>query len=231
MSDTAAPSHDSPFVEIDRDDWAELAPSTRLPLSETELVQLRGLGDVLNLREVSDVYLPLSRLLNLYVAGARDLHRSTSSFLGERTQSTPFVIGIAGSVAVGKSTIARLLRELPGILESRRILLGAGRDRLVAGLAERFPDWQVPKVDGGVALWVNLGRPVSSQLALAARAQGLLLPAGPRFGIDGAFERFLRIPFCYGPDEMPRALEALAQAWQSLLAHPMPDTGYLADVV
>jgi type I pantothenate kinase len=112
MSDTAAPSHDSPFVEIDRDDWAELAPSTRLPLSETELVQLRGLGDVLNTREVSDVYLPLSRLLNLYVAGARDLHRSTSSFLGERTPSTPFVIGIAGSVAVGKSTIARLLREL-----------------------------------------------------------------------------------------------------------------------
>jgi type I pantothenate kinase len=112
MSDTATPSHDSPFVEIDRDDWAELAPSTRLPLSETELVQLRGLGDVLNTREVSDVYLPLSRLLNLYVAGARDLHRSTSSFLGERTPSTPFVIGIAGSVAVGKSTIARLLREL-----------------------------------------------------------------------------------------------------------------------
>ncbi|PRY67586.1 pantothenate kinase [Glaciihabitans tibetensis] len=112
MSDSSAPSHDSPYVEIDRNDWADLAPSTRLPLSETELVQLRGLGDVLDLREVSDVYLPLSRLLNLYVAGARDLHRSTSSFLGERTQSTPFVIGVAGSVAVGKSTIARLLREL-----------------------------------------------------------------------------------------------------------------------
>jgi len=86
-------------------------------------------------------------------------------------------------------------------------------------------------VDGGITLWVNLGRPVSSQLALAARAQGLLLPAGPRFGIDGAFERFLRIPFCYGPDEMPRALDALALAWESLLRHPLPDTGYLADVV
>ena len=105
-------SHDSPFVEIDRDDWAELAPTTRLPLTETELVQLRGLGDMLDLREVSDVYLPLSRLLNLYVAGARELHRSTSAFLGDRTPSTPFVIGVAGSVAVGKSTIARLLREL-----------------------------------------------------------------------------------------------------------------------
>ena len=105
-------SHDSPFVEIDRDDWAELAPTTKLPLTETELVQLRGLGDMLDLREVSDVYLPLSRLLNLYVAGARELHRSTSAFLGDRSPSTPFVIGVAGSVAVGKSTIARLLREL-----------------------------------------------------------------------------------------------------------------------
>lgn len=103
----------SPFVEIDRDVWAELAPTTQLPLTELELVQLRGLGDLLDLREVSDVYLPLSRLLNLYVAGARALQRSTSGFLGEqRVPRTPFVIGVAGSVAVGKSTIARLLREL-----------------------------------------------------------------------------------------------------------------------
>jgi type I pantothenate kinase len=109
-----APSngHVTPFVEIDRATWAELAPSTKLPLTETELVQLRGLGDLLDMREVSEVYLPLSRLLNLYVAGARQLHRETSSFLGERYRSTPFVIGVAGSVAVGKSTIARLLREL-----------------------------------------------------------------------------------------------------------------------
>lgn len=104
--------HSSPFVELERADWAELASSTRLPLHETELVQLRGLGEPLNLAEVTDVYLPLSRLLNLYVAGTRQLHRATSDFLGERAATTPFVIGVAGSVAVGKSTIARLLREL-----------------------------------------------------------------------------------------------------------------------
>ena len=107
-----ASAQPSPFVEIDRGDWAELAPSTQLPLTETELVQLRGLGDRLDLREVSDVYLPLSRLINLYAAGARNLHRSTNDFLRGRTPATPFVIGVAGSVAVGKSTIARLLREL-----------------------------------------------------------------------------------------------------------------------
>ncbi|MDY0911706.1 MULTISPECIES: type I pantothenate kinase [Rathayibacter] len=105
-------AHPSPFVEIVRSDWAELARSTELPLSETEVVQLRGLGDRLSLTEVAEVYLPLSRLLTLYAGGARQLHRATSTFLGERAQPTPFVIGVAGSVAVGKSTIARLLREL-----------------------------------------------------------------------------------------------------------------------
>jgi len=104
--------HGTPFVELDRADWAALAPTTLLPLKETELVQLRGLGEPLDLNEVTDVYLPLSRLLNLYAAGARQLHRATSDFLGERAQRTPFVIGVAGSVAVGKSTVARLLREM-----------------------------------------------------------------------------------------------------------------------
>ncbi|MCX7523248.1 type I pantothenate kinase [Microbacterium sp. STN6] len=102
----------TPFVEIGRAEWSELAQSAPLPLTETELVQLRGLGDPLDMREVTEVYLPLSRLLNLYVSGTKALHRVTSDFLGERAKSTPFVIGVAGSVAVGKSTIARLLREL-----------------------------------------------------------------------------------------------------------------------
>lgn len=102
----------SPFLEIDRSDWSELAPKMKVPLTQTELVELRGLGDELDLTEVSEVYLPLSRLLNLYAENAQRLHAATTQFLGASTTSTPFVIGIAGSVAVGKSTIARLLREL-----------------------------------------------------------------------------------------------------------------------
>lgn len=102
----------SPFNEISREDWAELGNSTELPLTESEIQQIRGLGDFLDIKEVQDVYLPLSRLLNLYVAEHQKLHKSTSDFLGERASRVPFIIGVAGSVAVGKSTVSRLLKEL-----------------------------------------------------------------------------------------------------------------------
>ncbi len=110
QAETANPL--SPFVEISRADWAELGNSTELPLTEAEILQIRGLGDFLDITEVTEVYLPLSRLLNLYVSEAQKLHRVSSDFLGERAGRTPFIIGIAGSVAVGKSTVARLLKEM-----------------------------------------------------------------------------------------------------------------------
>jgi type I pantothenate kinase len=102
----------SPFVEISRSDWAALGQNTELPLTEAEITQIRGLGDFLDLKEVTEVYLPLSRLLNLYVTEAQKLHEVTSNFLGERAKRTPFIIGVAGSVAVGKSTVSRLLKEM-----------------------------------------------------------------------------------------------------------------------
>src|SRR4051812_12184057 len=96
MSDPGASNgHSSPFLEIDRADWAALAPTMAAPLSQSEIIELRGLGDSLDLREVTEVYLPLSRLLNLYVGGARQLHKSTTDFLGSTSQETPFVIGVA----------------------------------------------------------------------------------------------------------------------------------------
>ena len=102
----------SPFVVISRQDWAELGRTTEQPLTAEEIKQIQGLGDVLDMREVADVYLPLSQLLSLYVSETQNLHERESRFLGERATRVPFIIGIAGSVAVGKSTVARLLREL-----------------------------------------------------------------------------------------------------------------------
>ena len=102
----------TPFVEILRSDWSQLGNSTKQPLTESEISQIRGLGDFLDLTEVSEVYLPLSRFLNLYVTKHSDIHKATSDFLGERAKPVPFIIGVAGSVAVGKSTVSRLLKEL-----------------------------------------------------------------------------------------------------------------------
>lgn len=102
----------SRYLDFDRETWSQLRASTPLTLAQPELERLRGINDRIDLDEVATVYLPLSRLLNLYISATKELHRVSATFLGTISPKVPYVIGIAGSVAVGKSTFARILQAL-----------------------------------------------------------------------------------------------------------------------
>ena len=100
------------YVSFDRQQWADLRAATPLTLREDDLENLRGINERIDLDEVAAVYLPLTRLLNLYVSATQNLHKVSATFLGTLAPKVPYVIGVAGSVAVGKSTFARILQEL-----------------------------------------------------------------------------------------------------------------------
>ena len=102
----------SPYRFFSREDWARLRADTPMTLEERDVAQISGLIERISLLDVEEIYLPMSRLLNLYVRGMQELHAVTTHFLSQREGRIPFVIGVAGSVAVGKSTTARALKAL-----------------------------------------------------------------------------------------------------------------------
>ena len=102
----------SPYRVFDREEWSRLRLDTPMTLLESELEQLSGIIEELSVAEVEEIYLPMSRLLNLYVAASQQLHAVTSKFLSRDDGKVPFILGVAGSVAVGKSTTARVLKAL-----------------------------------------------------------------------------------------------------------------------
>ncbi|HEX7098982.1 MAG TPA: type I pantothenate kinase [Acidimicrobiia bacterium] len=104
--------HPTPFLTFTRDEWAALRANTPMTLDEKDVEAIRGINVALSMDEVEHIYLPLSRLLNLYVRASQTLFSVTDTFLGKPTTAVPYVIGIAGSVAVGKSTTARVLQAL-----------------------------------------------------------------------------------------------------------------------
>lgn len=105
-------NQNSPYIIFSRDEWANLGFGTTLSLSENEVIALRGLNEPMSLEEVRDVYLPISRLLDLYISATKKLFNATNTFLGKKNIKVPFIIGVAGSVAVGKSTTSRILQAL-----------------------------------------------------------------------------------------------------------------------
>jgi type I pantothenate kinase len=102
----------SPYRKFTRAEWAKLRDDHHLTLSDADLERVSGIIERISQADVTDIYLPMSRLMNFYVRAAQVLHAATSKFLHQGEDKTPFIIGIAGSVAVGKSTTARVLREL-----------------------------------------------------------------------------------------------------------------------
>jgi type I pantothenate kinase len=106
------PNHSDRYLTFNREEWADLRAATPLTIRERDLEALRGINEKIDLDEVTAVYLPLTRLLNLYVSATQNLHKVSATFLGAMAPKVPYVIGIAGSVAVGKSTFARILQAL-----------------------------------------------------------------------------------------------------------------------
>jgi DNA-binding transcriptional MocR family regulator len=125
-----------------------------------------------------------------------------------------------GTPILDQLVVMELLPDYDRILVERRDLLLTGRDHLRGLIAEHIPDWCAPTPEGGLVLWVELGAPVSSQLALAARSEGVVIAAGPRFGMDGVFERFLRIPYSLPTPVLDAAVVGLATAWGNVARHP-----------
>jgi len=127
-----------------------------------------------------------------------------------------------GTPAFEQLVVAGILPDFDAVLAERVEWLRAGRDHLVAELARRFPEWRVPTPAGGLTAWVGLGRPASSQLVLAARSAGLVITPGPRFAADGAFERFIRIPFSLPIETTDLSLDVLERAWAGIAGAVSP---------
>ena len=128
-----------------------------------------------------------------------------------------------GTPIVEQLAAARLLAAEAEVLPERRDILRARRALLIELLAEHLPDWRPAPGKGGLSLWVRLPAPMSSALSAAASRMGLEIPPGPRFGVDGTLERFIRVPFTLPEDQLTEAIELLARAWRSVTGLTAPE--------
>lgn len=128
-----------------------------------------------------------------------------------------------GTPVLEQFAAARLLAKRDQLLPERRDILRARRAFLLSLLERHLPDWEPGPGVGGMSLWVRLPAPMSTALAAAASRMGLELPAGPRFGVDGTLERFVRVPYALPEDELSSAIELLARAWQSVTGSTAPE--------
>jgi DNA-binding transcriptional MocR family regulator len=128
-----------------------------------------------------------------------------------------------GTAIVEQLATARLLASEADVLPERRDILRARRARLLSLLDEHLPDWQPLPGKGGMSLWVRLPAPMSSALSAAASRMGLEIPPGPRFGVDGSLERYIRVPYTLPDDQLTEAVELLGRAWRGVTGATGPE--------
>ncbi|OBA87204.1 GntR family transcriptional regulator [Mycolicibacterium mucogenicum] len=128
-----------------------------------------------------------------------------------------------GTAIVEQLASADLLRQADTVLPARRDMLRARRELVSSLLREQLPDWTASPCHGGMSMWMRLPAPMSSALSAAASRMGLVIPAGPRFGVDGTLERFIRVPFTQPEERLHHSVAVLAQAWRSVTGAGTPD--------
>lgn len=121
-----------------------------------------------------------------------------------------------GAAVIDQLVVTEMLPEFDRVLAYRREVHRASRDALQRELRAKLPGWGAPRVEGGVAAWVYLDAPLSSALTISARSRGLLIGAGPWFGVDGAFEKFIRVPITATPEAISVAVGVLAESWSEV---------------
>lgn len=124
--------------------------------------------------------------------------------------------GDLGTPALDQLLVAEYLPRMDEVIRERSRQFARAEQRIRAYVSREIPEWTIPETTGGICAWINLGAPVSSALAAAAYDRGLTITSGPRFGIDGAFESRIRIPFTAAPDDIDAGLEILRDAWRTV---------------
>lgn len=145
--------------------------------------------------------------------------RGSREMLAQLLRNRPAVD--LGTPLMEQLVATKLIQDMPSMMASRILDLRRGRDTAIRLLKEYVPRWQVQIPDGGLCLWINTETVSSSALALAARAEGMGIVPGPRFGIDGAFERYLRLPFSYSEEQLSEGIQILGRIAHGVGSDPL----------
>lgn len=219
------PEHHNPtgltLAAADREPLVALARATRTPLVVDEtMAELRLEGSppappLAALDPDGETVIATGSMSKAFWAGLRVGWVRASPALVARLARARAALDLASPVI--EQLIAReWLRDADPLIASRRLSLRAQRDALLEALAAELPGWRVARPSGGLSVWVELDSPQSTALAALAIHHGVRLAAGPRFGVDGAFERFVRIPYGLPATTLEEAVRRLAAAWRAV---------------